>query len=672
MAYTPSSDASDAGASAGIYEYSQASITFNGSQDIVKLVSADVTEALSELYTISATVVSGGDEIDFFGHLGETVSIVNAFGGEATREFNGIISDAEYVGADLDEREERVLRHYYRLTIRPRLYQLAFNRAYAVYQDVTVVDVVTKVLQSCGTSVRPLLSGTYSPMDYSVQYGESDFAYLSRLLEQSGIYYYFTHDGGREAFVICDRSSANARATHSLGYLVSARDKGLASESGSLSAWHESLRGTGEHQTRVTFYDFEQSETRSGVNTPKKNPLKWSLAQLKVHSDSARLPPFDDPNLTGAANVRMAAVESRRRVYSGQAATTSLAAGDKIAVEHHPVDRYNSSYTIIRLHTRLAGDWEGNAMDVFDGAGSTFDAIPDTIDWQPPLLTAVPVAHGPETATVLGGDNEEIATDKYGRVKVRFHWSPKAEPASVSCWMRVSQTGGLGNIILPRAGHEVVVDFLDGNPDRPLIVGRVFNKNNMPVYALPANKTRALWRSKTYGDPNAALEGGAEELEDTKNPGANEIRFEDMSGKEEFFMHAQRDMNVRVRNNSTHHVGRNLEVKVFNDESKVVKKNSSVEIQGDEKQVTKKSRTVEITGQTKINTTDNYTLEVKGGQVTMSSDVGFTIKCGDNKIEMTPAGITMSGTIITVESKAVSEYKAGATMTIKGAMVMIN
>jgi type VI secretion system secreted protein VgrG len=159
----------------------------------------------------------------------------------------------------------------------------------------------------------------------------------------------------------------------------------------------------------------------------------------------------------------------------------------------------------------------------------------------------------PETAIVTGPKGEEIYTDEYGRVKVRFHWDRSSTEGDKStCWIRVSQTGGLGNVILPRVGHEVIIDFLDGNPDRPVVVGRVFNKENMPIYPLPDNKTRALWRTKRYGD--AGSYGAAKSL-DTGAPGANELRFEDKGGKEEVFLHAERDMTLRVRHSESHNIG---------------------------------------------------------------------------------------------------------------------
>ena len=204
------------------------------------------------------------------------------------------------------------------------------------------------------------------------------------------------------------------------------------------------------------------------------------------------------------------------------------------------------------------------------------EAVPAKVVWQAPRTTPRPIVHGLETAIITGPEGEEIFTDEYGRVKVRFHWDRSGSPGEKStCWMRVSQTGGLGNIILPRVGHEVLVDFLGGDPDRPLVMGRVFNRNHMPIYPLPDNKTIALWRTKTYGQSGNYSPG--QDL-DTGKPRANELRFEDKGGKEEVFIHAERDLKTRVRYKESHHVGCDQEIMIGHDRTEEVEHDEQVRV----------------------------------------------------------------------------------------------
>jgi type VI secretion system secreted protein VgrG len=281
-----------------------------------------------------------------------------------------------------------------------------------------------------------------------------------------------------------------------------------------------------------------------------------------------------------------------------------------------------------------------------------FEAVPAKIQWRAPMATPRPVVRGPETAIVTGPPGEEIYTDEFGRVKVRFHWDRAGTPGEKStCWIRVSQTGGLGNIILPRVGHEVLVDFIGGDPDRPLVVGRVFNKEQMPIYKLPDHKTRALWRTKTYGQQGSY--GAAMSL-DTGAPRANELRFEDKGGKEEVFLHAERDMNLRVRHKESHHIGLDQEIKIGGSRKARIEQTDTLDV----------GKSIKVTA---------------GTTIEMTAATSITLKCGQSTIKIDPTSVTIQTVKLKVQAQATADVKSPMTtvkgdamLTLKGGMTMIN
>ena len=233
---------------------------------------------------------------------------------------------------------------------------------------------------------------------------------------------------------------------------------------------------------------------------------------------------------------------------------------------------------------------------------------------------------------------------------------------SSTCWIRVSQTGGLGNIILPRVGHEVIVDFLHGDPDRPIVVGRVFNSQNMPVYKLPDNKTKALWRTKSYKSNTSSSLPGADSL-DVKDPRANELRFEDKNGEEEVFLHAERDMNTRVRFKETHHVGLDQEVKIGQDRTEKVKRNETVEIGKARKVAVKDTDELKVDKSIKVDS---------GTEITITANTKITLKVGGSSIVIDQGGIKLVGTGMLEAKSPMTTVKGDGVLILKGGMTMIN
>lgn len=635
------------------------------------------TEALSEPFSISLDIIAEHEEIDLLPHLGKLASIALMEDDVHHRWFTGFPIESAFV-------KETPEGFHYRLSLVPWTWFMAQNSQFAIFQDVSSVDIIKKIFSDAGASdVEYKLSGSYKPRVYCVQYRESDFAFVSRLMEEEGIYYYFRHEAARHVLVLCDAPSSHISGVPAnLQYnpdTISVFNADSSARSSShdqffLQRWTERVSSLSAAKVTIRDFDFEKPERPLEAKTEAARAHPRDTQE--IYHYPGRYP--DEGVGSAFGQVMLDARRAMRKIYVGNAQSQGLSCGTKVAIDGHDTDRLNGTFLIIRtFHSITAERYRTvSESDVEDDFNIEFHAVPAATQWRAPIVTPRPVIHGLETAVVTGPPGEEIFCDKYGRVKVRFPWDRSGSAGEKStCWMRVSQTGGLGNIILPRVGHEVLVDFLDGNPDRPLVVGRVFNATHMPTYPLPENKTRALWRTKRYGDTGDY--GHAKSL-DTGAPGVNELRFEDKGGSEEVFIHAERDMKTRIRRMESHHVGHDQEIMigynrdedVGNDETVKIGKNQKEEI-GKNRDVTIKSDdTLDVKGKIKIKA--GTTIEIEAG-------VSIELKVGSTTIKLDPTGIKMEGTMISVTGKATAEVKSPMTtvkgdgmLIAKGGVVMIN
>ena len=673
--------------------HARMSVDLGGEQ--VLLERARCTETLGGSFALEINLVATLGEIDLMPHLGKPVAVQCTEEDGTHRYFHGLIAEGEFL-------HERGGRHHYRLLAHPFTFFLSHNIDMAIFQDLSVPDIIKKVIEAAGISdFRLELTGTYPPRDYCVQYRESDLTFITRLMEEEGIYYYWQHTAGAHTMVICDAPSAH-KAGHPAALTWNPVGGG-GNLMGSLqrigSKRYLDLFGervsTGSHgQVTRRSFDFKKPE----------RPLQANFMQAHGHAGGAREvysypTTYIDEGRGGTLSTReLASLRHQRQLYRGRTEALGIACGTLVAVKEHTTDRLNHNYLVTRtehvVQSEVFRSGEHLHIDAEEHGHShvTFDCIPSTTPFHLPHVTPRPVVNGLESAMVSGPDGEEIYTDEYGRVKVRFHWDRGTTTGEHStCWIRVAQFGGLGNIILPRINQEVMVDFLHGNPDEPIVTGWVFNQAQMPVYALPDHKTRHVWRSKSYPGGKSTMFDDAFNL-DTGSPAANEIRFEDKAGREEVFVHAEKDMNLRTRHDQTNHVAHNQYDKVYwdrdayvgRDETTTIKRNQTLTInEGDQKETLEKgSRTVTIEK-------GNDQLDVKSGNITVKAHMGkiivdaaqsITLKCGESKIVIDPVSITMESLSIKVDAKvqlatsggAMAEHKAGGMNTIKGGIVMIN
>ncbi|MFV0623267.1 type VI secretion system Vgr family protein [Sphingomonas sp. ac-8] len=631
----------------------QMSIDVGDEQVVLERIESQ--EKLGRPYVLHATIISPL-ELDLQPHLGKPVALAVLEDGELLRRFHGLLTAGEYT-------KESPAGHHYRLTIQPWTYYLAQNRQMAIFQDKTAVEIIKQVFEDAGVQDVDYTRLVRSRVTrgYTVQYRESDFDFASRLMEEEGIYYFFRHDADRHVMVLCE-----GPASHQPGTIAKLRYNANAVSVFStnsksrfdrqqeyLQSWTERVSSTGQARVTVRDYDFESPDQPLASESVGEGSHARDDREIFVYPGryTREKTGRGDQEQTGRerGETLLAAQRANRRVFTGQSQAAGITTGYRLDVAEHPAGRMNGSYLVTAaFHSIASESYRSGAQEDEEPFNVRFEAIPADTAFQSQPETPRPRVQGLETATVTGPPGETIYTDEYGRVKVRFPWDRASTPGERStCWIRVSQTGGLGNVILPRVGHEVLVDFLDGDPDRPLVVGRVFNRAHMPVYDLPANKTRAVWRTLTYGEsgeyPNA------EPLDSGQNRTSNEIRFEDKGGQEELFIHAERDMNNRVRFDHTHHVGRNQDRRVGWDRSTRIGGNDTKRIVGFRKQ--------------RVEKTDRLLVD---GVLSIESKQAITIRVKDSQITIGPQGIVIQSPNVQVQANEQAIVNAGKSTLVNG------
>lgn len=510
-------------------------------------------EGLSELFEFKLELLSEKPDIEPESLLGESITIQMELDGGGWRYFNGYVSRFGHCGI-VEE-----YYHYY-TEVRPWLWFLTRASNCRIFQRKKVPDIIAQVFRDQGFSdFQNRLTGDYQPREYCVQYRETDFNFVSRLMEEEGIYYYFGHQENKHTLFLVD---ANTSLDEYAGYAripyhveTSVVDR---SRQDHIYDWRFAREvQTGRYE--LTDYDFTK---------PKANLLvKSKIEEAHAHASHEF---FDYPGRytekgVGEAYVRYRIEELHARFdrSEGQANARGLAPGHLFTLQEHPRREQNKRYLILSVNYQLKSDEyfsSARAVDtkLFD---CQFVAQDSVHPYRPPRLSSRPLVHGAQTAMVVGPAGEEIYTDKYGRVKVQFHWDRYGtKDENSSCWIRVAHPWAgknWGMVAIPRIGHEVVVEFLEGDPDQPLIVGSVYNNDNMPPYMLPDNKTQTGILSRSSKGGSAA--------------NANELRFEDKKGSEQVYLHAEKNQDIEVENDETHWVGHDRTKTIDHDETTRVK-----------------------------------------------------------------------------------------------------
>ncbi|MBM4443017.1 MAG: type VI secretion system tip protein VgrG [Candidatus Rokubacteria bacterium] len=587
-------------------------------------------ERISAPFAFTLDMISEDGALDFTALVGASATVtIDLADGTTKRYVNGIITRFVQAGSDATFTT-------YRAELRPWLWLCTLAADCKVYQNKTVTDIITGLFTELGfTDFKNSCTGTYTALEYCVQYQETAFDFVSRLMEEHGIHYYFEHEDGTHTLVLSDDSAA-AVATPGL---TAARCRLSGSSSNEedviLSAVLEKQVVSGKYA--VEDYAF---------TTPATDLLSTQASTAATKKDALRFYEYQTGHVdTGGgearAKLRLEALEAAVTVLRGTANCRAFIAGYKTTVKDHPRTDVNADWTLVAVvHTATREAYQ-----------NSFEAIPLATPYRPRRMTRKPVIPGAQTAVVVGPSGEEIHTDAHGRIKVQFHWDQVgAKDENSSCWIRVEQSWAgkaWGALFLPRIGQEVVVTFLDGDPDRPLVTGAVYNGTNTPPYTLPTDMTKSTIKGKS-----------------TKTGGdtANEIRFEDKKDSEELYLHAQKDMTVKVLNDR--------KTDVLHDETVTVKNARTTTIQEADESLTvsKGNRTVKVE-------TGNETHEVKGTRgVTVTGDETHTNKAKfthtvDGDYELTVKGkltITVTGDIA-IHTDAKWDADSTGDMTNKSA-----
>ncbi|MGI6415085.1 MAG: type VI secretion system Vgr family protein [Thermoguttaceae bacterium] len=666
-------------------------------------------EEISRLFHFEVDMISDNNDIAASQIVGKGVTLSINLADGSMRHVNGCVRRFSAGDEDLQGRRN------YRAELVPWLWFLTRTTDCRVFQDKTAPEIIQQVFQDLGFSDYTFQLGSHPKRTYCVQYRETDFAFVSRLMEEEGIFYFFKHEEGKHTLVLADQKGAYATCAESeVDHPI---DTGTRAVEDHITDWeHRYEFRTGKWAQ--TDYNFEEQPARS-EKTPSTLLMTNENSTVKL-DDIDKFEFYDYPGIyankdDGGAltRVRMEEEETPHDIVEAESNCKSFVAGHKFTVRSHQSKaEKGKSFVITSIDHKAAEPWayETGTQVGFDYQNK-FECIPDSVTFRPARLTPRPVVRGVQTAVVTGPPGEEIWPDKYGRVKVQFYWDREGKrDENTSCWIRVSQPyagKNWGWMCIPRIGQEVVVNFLEGDPDRPLITGVVYNAEQMPPYELPAEKTKSYLKSNSSP-------GGE---------GYNELRFEDKDGQEQIFLHAQRNLDTRVQADSMENVGgdrhlivggekdgsksgdqyemvyrdkhlkvhRNQEehiggdmkllvggidgpgnhdIIVKNDKKEQIDKNSHLKVGLDRNEKTGKNQSLEVGVNLQEKVGMNYAVEagseihLKGGMtVIIEAGMQLTLKGPGGFIDISPAGVTVQGILVNINSGGAAGAGSGSSPT---------
>jgi type VI secretion system secreted protein VgrG len=589
-------------------------------KDALIVAQFSAVEQMSSLFQFDIALLSEKGDLPADDILGKEVTIKYDLPGGAKRFFHGFVT--EFSQGATDRRF-----HQYHATVRPWLWFLTRSADCRIFQQKDVAEIFEEVVKPYGfTHFKLKISGALNKMDYCVQYRETDFNFISRLLEQEGISYHFQHADGRHTMVLANDNSAHEKVPgyETVPYFPpDAPD--AARERDHLSEWSFTksvLPGT----FATTDYDFTAPKKSLAGNSAISRPHAHS--SFEIFDYPADLAKFDSGETSRLAKIRVQEIQSTYMVGHGKGNAAGLATGFKFKLDQYTRKDLNIEYLVTGTRHLITSD-AGAAGGADPGTECTvsLDAIDARTVFRPARITPKPIVQGAQTAIVVGKSGDDIYTDEHARVKVQFHWDRLGKNDENSgCWIRVAQTWAgkeWGSIHIPRIGHEVIVDFLEGDPDKPIITGRVYNGANKPPYDLPANKTQSGVKSRSSKD------GTPENF--------NEIRFEDKKGEELLFIHAEKDKTIEVENDESHTVGHDERHTVGNDRVKDIKNDETVKVGHNRGESVGNNETITIGKDRTESVGDNESVSVGKDQTLAVAD-NQTISIGkDQKIVVSGA-----------------------------------
>ncbi|HEX8264595.1 MAG TPA: type VI secretion system tip protein TssI/VgrG [Pyrinomonadaceae bacterium] len=637
-------------------------------EDFLLIQSFRAKEGLSQLFQLEMDVVheetESGDEltaIDPNNILGKNCTLAVRTRGEDTeRFFNGVC--IRFAQGKRDDRFS-----HYRMLVVPEVWLLTQVAQSRVFQNISVPDLLKKVLEGINVSFE--IQGTFHPRNYIVQYRESDFAFASRLMEEEGIYYYFEHQDGSHKMIIANtpQSHVDCPSKADIPYFLvtQPKDDFVSSielwrvehqlQSGEFTLWdhhfelpHRNLEAKQKSRFNIggnqelEFYDFPGGYAKRFDGVDKMGGERPDDVP-KVFEDNIR-----------TVGLRQQEADAKVQTITGVSDCCSITAGHRFRLFNHPNGDQNAQYVLTSVtHEGHQSPAYATGGDLARAYANSFICIPFKTPYRPPRRTEKPIVRGSQTATVVGPPGEEIFTDKYGRIKVHFHWDRLTTPSpDSSCWVRVGRDIAgkkWGTMFIPRVGQEVIVDFIEGDPDQPIVTGSVYNAEQMPHYELPKFKT--LSYIKTQTSPH-------------DGKGFNELRFEDKAGKEQVFVRSQKRMDVRARGSYYKTVGGNrheiIGVRADNEPGG----NLTVTVGGNHDFHIKDSQYIGVDGklneyvkgdvvedyQSNLQTVVKAKAELNAKEITLEAFTKITLKVGGNFITIDQSGVTIVGLMVKINS----------------------
>ena len=531
----------------------------------------DAHDELGRLFTIDLELLSPREDLAFDDLLGEQVVIELDQPDGSVRCFHGYVSRFAQTGRKGDYAS-------YAMRLRPWFWLLTRTADCRIFQELTVPDIVKSVFREHGFSdFEDTLSGSYRTWEYCVQYRETDFNFVSRLLEQEGIYYYFRHEDGKHTLVLSDSYGAHAPLPGhaSIPYYPPSEN---AVREPHISDWR-TARSLQPGTYVQSAYDFRKP--RANLETTATIGRDHAQADFEVFDYPGEY--FERAEGDAYAQARIEEAHAGFERANGVTDVRAVFAGGLFTLAEHPRDDQNKEFLVVSSHVAVSNvGYESGSAD-FE-VETRFEVLDAAIPFRPQRRTPKPAMKGPQTALTVGPSGEEIWTDEYGRVKVQFHWDRYGkQDENSSCWVRVAQVWAgakWGAMYIPRIGQEVIVDFIEGDPDRPIVTGRVYNADNMPPYDLPADKTRSTLKSRS------SKSGGPDNF--------NEIRFEDKKGEEEMYLHAEKDQTITVENDKNESVGHDNSESIGNDEAIQVGNNRDKSVGNDQTETIGNNKTITV------------------------------------------------------------------------------
>ena len=604
-----------------------------GLGDELRVVGFAVEQAMSCCFRCEVELACENAALDLASLVGK-VGVLTLFDLKAPQYLHGEVTAA---------RQEASGNRFttYRVMLEPKLSFLGFRSNLRIFQAMSVPDIVQQVLNEAGikgADVRIELHGHYPKRSYCTQFRETDLSFVERLLAEEGIFYFFEHSVERHILVLGDSNGCFKPIAGRSALRYKQRTGQVTTDE---SVWQfESTLRVSTGKTVLRDYNFEKSRLLLEKDSAAENFNSLENYQYPGH--------FMDPGLGKRyADLRLQAQRNEAIVVGGSCDCVRLQVGRTFRLEQHPCKDFNAEFLLtgISLQGRQPQSLEEGASAEGSRLDVMFRAIPSLVAYRPALRRSKPWVEGCQTAFVTGPQGEEIYTDQYGRIKIQFHWDREGGYGeSASCWVRVSQ-GWAGNqwgsMVIPRIGQEVIVSFMDGDPDQPIVTGTTYNGANPPPYPLPANNTRTTFKS----------------LSSSGGGGYHELRIDDKKGQEEIFLHGEKDLDLYVKNDAREWIGNERHLAVQNDQYIQIKKDQHISVGQAHNLKTGKTLSRSVGGDQQIKISGSYNgqagqvISLKAG-MTLIIEAGteLTLKAGGGLVKLDPSGVTIKGPIVKINS----------------------